>query len=485
MHVRISSGLADTLNDFSSPARILIVETDAAAAEPLAAELVRLGHTVCATVTLQPPVSLPEDVRPDLVLAGLGTDRIAAIEIAQQVAARCGAPPIVYVTAPLDASLLEQAQRTAPYGYVLKPVDARQLDLTIAAARHTAARVHALEAKIAADDPGGAESGILKSLIESMSDAVIATDAQGNFRVVNAAVFQLNSTMRDVDPIRWTDRYDVLQSDGQTPFPLDDLPLERGRRGEATDDVLMLLRPRDPSAGEAVWLSASGRPVLDEAKRLIGSVVVLRNVTDEREREATGKRVHAELHERVQVLDAVIQSMSDGVVVANAGGQLTLFNPSAKRLVGIGLTDSTSQEWAAVYGLFLLDGKTPVPADNLPLVRAMRGETVAEQELFVRNQELPDGGYISVNASPGSRPAGAGQRRRGGVPGRDTAQTRRGGPARGVRPGAPGSHRHGAAQHRQRDQQRRGGHEHVACLVPGHAPGEPVQRAGERDREAR
>ena len=170
--------------------------------------------------------------------------------------------------------------------------------------------------------------------------------------------------------------------------------------GEATDDVVMLLRRRQDPEDTGIWLSASGRPVLDAAKQHIGSVVVLRNITAAMERRVAAKQVQAELHERVQVLDAIIRSMTDGVVVADAQGQLTLFNPSAERIVGIGLSDSSPQEWQAVYGLFHTDGETPLSPEELPLVRAIRGEIVAEQEVFVRNRGLPEGAYISVNASP-------------------------------------------------------------------------------------
>ena len=132
----------------------------------------------------------------------------------------------------------------------------------------------------------------------------------------------------------------------------------------------------------------------------MGGAVVLRNVTANAEQSQKARRLEAELHERVQVLDAIIRSMGDGVVVADAQMRFSLFNPSAERIVGIGMTDRPPEEWTDLYGIFFPDAVTPVPADKLPLVRAVRGESVEDQRVFIRNAGVPDGVYISVNASP-------------------------------------------------------------------------------------
>ena len=112
------------------------------------------------------------------------------------------------------------------------------------------------------------------------------------------------------------------------------------------------------------------------------------------------KAADVELHERLQVLNAIIRSMSDGVVVADVRGELVLANPSAKRMLGAGLPDSARTERPSVQGLFRKDATTPLAPDERPLVQALRGRTVAEQEIFVRNPMVPEGAYVSANANP-------------------------------------------------------------------------------------
>ena len=387
-------------------ARILIVDADPRARETLSHSVTGLGHTVCHAAAPGPPaLDLPAGSSPDLALIGLGDGETAdaAVETAQRLSERF-AVPLVYATDTTDAGLLDRAQRTDPHGYVLKSTDPRQLGLTIRAALAAPARGQADRRRA---DPGPAEadpewnSAVLRSLFDNMSDAVIVADVRGRFLAVNAAARALSDTYDPSNPEGWAQHFAVYREDGRTLFPPEDLPLTAAIRGRSSGDVLVRLRARSATTeDDDRWLNASGYPLLDAAGRCMGGAVVLRDVTATKEQSRKARRLEAELHERVQVLDAIIRSMGDGVAVADAQMRFSVFNPSAERIIGIGITDRPPDEWTDLYGLFFPDAVTPVPTDELPLVRAVRGETVEDQRLFIRNARLPDGAYISVNASP-------------------------------------------------------------------------------------
>ncbi len=393
------------------PARILIVDADPDALRTLSDSVIGLGHAVCyAAEPGRGAVDLPADARPDLALIGLATGATAAlaVETAERIAERFKVP-IVYAMETEDTALLDRTQRTNPHGYVLKSADPLQLDLTLRAALNLAARERAdrerqdreMAALKASVEFTERDNAILRCLFERISDAVVLGDTQGRLTAINPAASRLGQTSLE-DPNKWTDYFATYQGDGRTLFATEDLPLVRALRGETTQDVPVVLRPRHPEAGtEDIWLSASGYPLLDAQGRSLGGAVLLRDVTALREQSAKAARAQAELHERVQVLDAIIRSMADGVVVADAQEQrFKLFNPSAERIVGTGLTDRPPDEWPDIYGVYYPDGSTPVPVDQLPVMRAIRGETVEGQELFIRNPGVPDGAFISVNASP-------------------------------------------------------------------------------------
>jgi PAS domain S-box-containing protein len=122
----------------------------------------------------------------------------------------------------------------------------------------------------------------------------------------------------------------------------------------------------------------------------VGTFVLLRNVRSEKIRQRKHRRT----------LAAVVESLSEGVVVADAAGRMTVFNNMAKRIVGLGLSDADPGQWPAEYGCFLPDTTTQFEPDRLPLARAVRGEEIRDEEMFIRNPAVPDGVWISVNGSP-------------------------------------------------------------------------------------
>jgi PAS domain S-box-containing protein len=113
------------------------------------------------------------------------------------------------------------------------------------------------------------------------------------------------------------------------------------------------------------------------------------------------KRAHdAARTQQDRVVRAAMTSLTEGVVVADADGRFVLFNEAAERILGIGLTEMAPSEWSERYGCFQADGVTPFPSADLPLARALRGESSHEVEVFIRNSRAPEGAWISINGAP-------------------------------------------------------------------------------------
>jgi len=100
------------------------------------------------------------------------------------------------------------------------------------------------------------------------------------------------------------------------------------------------------------------------------------------------------------LLQDIIDSLADGVIVADAQGRFVQFNPAAEQILGLGPLGVSLADWSQSYGCFRDDMVTPFPSDELPLARAIKGETVRACPLFIRNERVPDGVWLSVSASP-------------------------------------------------------------------------------------
>jgi len=90
------------------------------------------------------------------------------------------------------------------------------------------------------------------------------------------------------------------------------------------------------------------------------------------------------LEKQTQMLKLVLESMGEGLVAASVDGKFILWNNSASRLLGRGMADLAPEHWASHYACYLPDGVTPCPEDSLPLVRALRGESL-QAELMIEH----------------------------------------------------------------------------------------------------
>ncbi|KHK02949.1 diguanylate cyclase/phosphodiesterase (GGDEF & EAL domains) with PAS/PAC sensor(s) [Desulfovibrio sp. TomC] len=106
------------------PPRILIVEDERVVALDLKGILRRLGYTLAGiTACGAEAVELCGTLAPDLVLMDIFLGgAMDGIEAACVIQTECDIP-VIYLTSHTDQVTLQRAKRTAPYGYVLKPVD--------------------------------------------------------------------------------------------------------------------------------------------------------------------------------------------------------------------------------------------------------------------------------------------------------------------------------------------------------------------------
>ena len=104
--------------------------------------------------------------------------------------------------------------------------------------------------------------------------------------------------------------------------------------------------------------------------------------------------------DHARLLETVLETITEGVVVCDKDGKFLLFNPHGEKLVGRGMTDTGPEEWQETYGVFELDGVTPFPTESLPLIRALQGEESNNIELFIRNASVPNGRIIDTSGRP-------------------------------------------------------------------------------------
>lgn len=107
-----------------------------------------------------------------------------------------------------------------------------------------------------------------------------------------------------------------------------------------------------------------------------------------------------QLNEQNILLQSVIQNMGDGLVVADENGKFIIWNPASEKIIGIGLIDIPQERWAETYGILWPDTKTTIATNDLPIVKALRGEAVDDMEIFVQNYKKTEGNFVVISARP-------------------------------------------------------------------------------------
>jgi diguanylate cyclase (GGDEF)-like protein/PAS domain S-box-containing protein len=96
----------------------------------------------------------------------------------------------------------------------------------------------------------------------------------------------------------------------------------------------------------------------------------------------TAERV---LRQKQELLDAVLETVDVGVVACDADGHLTLFNRAARGFHGLDAEHGLAlADLPAHYDLYGEDGLTPLGPEQVPLVRALRGECVQDAGMPIR-----------------------------------------------------------------------------------------------------
>ncbi len=166
-------------------------------------------------------------------------------------------------------------------------------------------------------------------------------------------------------------------------------------------------RIRHATSGEYRWMLSTAVPLREPSGELVEWVGSITDIDDQkryaenlqrmvsertaelREEVEDRKQAEAEVSEQRQFLEAILANVADGIVACDEEGTLTLFNRAAKEFHGLTNQALNSQKWSEYYSLYGADGETLLCEDEIPLIRALNGETVRDFEFVIAPVDRP------------------------------------------------------------------------------------------------
>ena len=384
-------------------AKILIVEDKRSIAETVETRLKELEYTVCAVVsTGVQAVKKAAELHPDIVLIDLELEgKINGITAAKRIRNSLDIPTVyladysnpVFLT---KEDLLKRAEITNPFEYLPFPYGGRKLYLVIESVLYK----HRMEK----------ESKAYKQhrtmILGGISDAVIAMDNKGFLTFMNPVAETLTGwEMEEVSGKHVRDMLNIHIGNGGNLIK-DTFLIEAIQKGAIPTGGLSSASEVDyntyltAKSGREIPIDYNITPIKDEQENPTGIVITFRDITKYRTKEEALNQTIGELGKQTNLMKTVFDSMYDGIVVIDLRGRVLFVNPSIQQMVGTEPPGSPPSRWAKQYGVFYPNQETRFPMDQILSTQIARGETVRDQELFIRNKEQPEGIHIRASAAP-------------------------------------------------------------------------------------
>ena len=268
-------------------AKILIVEDESIVALNIKNRLEELGYAVVAMLNSgEAALQVVAHNRPDLVLMDIklkGT--VDGIEAAALIRSRFQIP-VVYLTAYSDEETVDRAKFTEPYGYILKPFEARDLCTTIEVSLHK----HHMEQQLREREQW------LATTLKSIGDAVITTDFQGSITFMNPVAEALTSWKQE--EVLGSDLAQVFQTINEKTREVVENPvvvaLREGVCVGLENHTLLITKD-----GNEIPIDDSAAPIKNDVGNILGAVLVFHDVTEQQQIKALLERTNEELEIRV------------------------------------------------------------------------------------------------------------------------------------------------------------------------------------------
>lgn len=300
--------------------KILVVEDEGIIAMDIRTQLEDFGYEVVATAfSGGQAITLAEQHRPDLVLMDIvlkgDMDGISAAHVISE-SLRI---PVIFLTAYSDPATLRRAQATGAYGYLIKPFRPDELHASIEVALYK----HQLEQKLK-----DSEQWFAKTL-HCISDAVIATDIDGNIRFMNPVAESATGLLLQQAKDTHIEQLMTLLNENNRALIENPVPKTLKTHQVTSMDCATLLVNR---LGTEFPVEDGAAPILDDDGSLLGAVMVFRDITERR-------RMEKLLRESEERFHSAFDLASIGMALIAVDGCFLQVNHSLSDIFGYSKTE--------------------------------------------------------------------------------------------------------------------------------------------------
>ncbi len=291
--------------------KILIVEDELIVAKDLEFRLQKLEYSILGIATAGiEAIEKAGTLKPDIIIMDIllkgemdGTEASEIIHNRYDI-------PVIYLTAYSDDKTLQRAKISGPFGYILKPFNERELLTCIEMGLYR----YQMEKKLKESEQW------FSTTIESIGDAVIATDRDGSIKVINQIALELTGWEKENAVGRHISEVFHITDENMTFSP-------------KNDDFDLIIREKNLDLKKYnILLSITGKKILIDSRissikndngEISGVTVIFRDITEKQKNE-----------NEIIKLSYMVEQSPNSIIIINIQGFVEYINKKFIQLTG-------------------------------------------------------------------------------------------------------------------------------------------------------
>lgn len=226
---------------------------------------------------------------------------------------------------------------------------------------------------------------LLEIVIQNISNGVLICDKEGNSILGNTDLIQcysFNEITKVNDIYKYQKYFDILGNE----VSHENIPMARALKGEKIKNQTMIINAK----GDKNIVQINATPIYDSHDSIIGGAVFSNNITELYNKEKT-------IREQKEELEAIVENMSDGLIIINREGKITTANKLARHILSISSEGNSVKE---VYDkLEIIDtDMNLLEYEKLPCRKVMSGENVFGERFAIKQTDKVI--HIESNGTP-------------------------------------------------------------------------------------